>query len=146
MTEQLNELSGQLEWGPPKTAAGRRMVSLPVLLTDLLAIQLVRPEVVGSGLVFPTPLGEPMRRSNFARRVWAPAVRSLGLDGLRFHDLRHTAVAMAIAQGAHPKTLQQRMCHSSVIVTLDRYGHLSTTGSTLRSLTRSTKSCELLVA
>jgi len=31
---------------------------------------------------------------------------------------------MAIAQGAHPKTLQQRMGHSSVTVTLDRYGHL----------------------
>jgi integrase len=65
-----------------------------------------------------------MRRSNFARRVWMPAVRSLGLDGVRFHDFRHTAVALAIAQGLHPKTLQQRMGHSSVTVTLDRYGHL----------------------
>ena len=43
---------------------------------------------------------------------------------LRFHDLRHTAVALAIAQGAHPKALQERMGHSSVQVTLDRYGHL----------------------
>jgi len=65
-----------------------------------------------------------MRRSNFARRVWAPATRTLGLEGLRFHDLRHTAVALAISQGAHPKALQERMGHSSVTVTLDRYGHL----------------------
>jgi hypothetical protein len=48
----------------------------------------------------------------------------VGLDGLRFHDLRHTAVALAIAQGAHPKAIQARMGHSSVQVTLDRYGHL----------------------
>lgn len=90
----------------------------------MLAKQLERPMVARSGLVFPTPLGEPMRRSNFARRVWAPAVEKLGLDGLRFHDLRHTAVALAISKGAHPKALQERMGHSSVTVTLDRYGHL----------------------
>ena len=65
-----------------------------------------------------------MRRSNFARRVWRPATTALELDGLRFHDLRHTAVALAISQGAHPKALQERMGHSSVTVTLDRYGHL----------------------
>ena len=31
---------------------------------------------------------------------------------------------MAIAEGAHPKTIQARMGHASVQVTLDRYGHL----------------------
>jgi integrase len=31
-------------------------------------------------------------------------------------------VALAISQGAHPKAIQERMGHSSVIVTLDRYG------------------------
>lgn len=65
-----------------------------------------------------------MRRSNLARRVWSPATSALGLTGLRFHDLRHTAVALAISRGAHPKALQERMGHSSVTVTLDRYGHL----------------------
>lgn len=124
VVEQLNELSGQLEWGPPKTAAGRRAVSIPGALAKMLADHLDRDPVVRSGLVFPTPLGEPMRRSNFARRVWAPATRALGFAGLRFHDLRHTAVALAISQGAHPKALQERMGHSSVTVTLDRYGHL----------------------
>lgn len=124
VVEQLNELSGRLEWGPPKTAAGRRAVSIPGALAELLAEQLERPSVERSGLVFPSPFGEPLRRSNFARRVWAPATTKLGLDGLRFHDLRHTAVALAISQGAHPKALQERMGHSSVTVTLDRYGHL----------------------
>jgi len=40
------------------------------------------------------------------------------------NDLRHTAVALAIAQGAHPKAIQERMGHSSITVTLDRFGHL----------------------
>lgn len=124
VVEQLTELSGRLEWGPPKTVAGRRAVSIPDSMAVLLAEQLARPTVARSGLVFPSPLGEPLRRSNFGRRVWSPATRALGLDGLRFHDLRHTAVALAISRGAHPKAIQERMGHSSVVVTLDRYGHL----------------------
>jgi integrase len=59
---------------------------------------------------------------------WDTAWRALrdeaGLHGLRFHDLRHTAVALAIGQGAHPKAIQGRMGHSSIVTTLDRYGHL----------------------
>jgi site-specific recombinase XerD len=43
---------------------------------------------------------------------------------LRIHDLRHTAVALAIAAGAHAKSIQARLGHSSVAMTLDRYGHL----------------------
>jgi integrase len=124
VVEQLNETAGRLEWGPPKTAAGRRAVSMPATLAEVLEEHLRRPMVARSGLVFPTPLGEPLRRSNFTRRVWAPATAAVGLTGLRFHDLRHTAVALAIRQGAHPKAIQERMGHSSVTVTLDRYGHL----------------------
>ena len=52
-----------------------------------------------------------------------PALRSASLK-CRFHDLRHTSVALAIAVGAHPKAIQTRMGHSSINVTLDRYGHL----------------------
>ena len=40
------------------------------------------------------------------------------------HDLRHMSVALTIAGGAHPKAIQARMGHSSIAVTLDRYGHL----------------------
>jgi|GEM_PF-2592433 integrase len=42
----------------------------------------------------------------------------------RFHDLRQTSVALAIAAGAHPKAIQTRMGHSPIDVTLDRCGHL----------------------
>lgn len=65
-----------------------------------------------------------MNPSSFNSNYWTPAKRAAGLEGVRFHDLGHTAVALAIAQGAHPKAIQMRMGHSSVQVTLDRYGHL----------------------
>ena len=49
----------------------------------------------------------------FSKRHWQPARQAAGLDGLRFHDLRHTAVALAVAQGAHPKAIPRRMGHST---------------------------------
>lgn len=45
-------------------------------------------------------------------------------EAVRFHDLRHTCAAMLIAQCAHPKAIMERLGHSSIQVTLDRYGHL----------------------
>jgi len=43
---------------------------------------------------------------------------------MRFHDLRQTCAALCISLGAHPKAIQERLGHSSITVTLDRYGHL----------------------
>jgi hypothetical protein len=68
--------------------------------------------------------GGPIGGSIFNQRHWQPARRAVGLEGLRFHDLRHTAVALAISQGAHPKAIQRRMGYSTINITLDRYGHL----------------------
>src|SRR5215216_3526701 len=55
---------------------------------------------------------------------WVPATKAAGLQGLRIHDLRHTAVALRIAAGATPKEVAVRAGHTSVSFTLDRYGHL----------------------
>ncbi len=75
-------------------------------------------------MVFPNRAGNPIHPSSFNTAHWKPTKAQVRLDGLRFHDLRHTAVALAIVQGAHPKAIQARINHSSVQVTLDRYGHL----------------------
>jgi hypothetical protein len=56
--------------------------------------------------ISPFQMYEPLslRRSNFYRRHYKPAVPRAGLDAdPRFHDLRHTCAALLIAQGAHPK-------------------------------------------
>lgn len=41
-------------------------------------------------------------------------------------EQRHSRslVVLAIAEGAHPKAIQTRMGHSTISITLDRYGHL----------------------
>ena len=68
--------------------------------------------------------GGPLRNSNFRSRVWLPALRAIGLSGIRVHDLRHTAAALFIAEGAHPLVVKSHLGHSSIRVTMDVYGHL----------------------
>jgi len=41
-----------------------------------------------------------------------------------FHALRHTCGAWAATGGASPKAIQTLMRHSSIMLTLDTYGHL----------------------
>jgi hypothetical protein len=74
--------------------------------------------------VFTAPQGGALRVTAFRARVWRLAIRAAGLDGLRIHDLCHTAVALWIAAGANPKEVAARAGHASVSFTLDRYGHL----------------------
>ena len=42
----------------------------------------------------------------------------------RFHDLRHSHVALLIEAGEDPKVIQERLGHASISVTYDTYGHL----------------------
>lgn len=43
--------------------------------------------------------GEIYRHSNSYKRVFRPTIRSLGRQGFRFHDLRHTYATLLISQG-----------------------------------------------
>jgi integrase len=114
VAEQLVEVNGRLAFGPPKTEASLRTVALPAPVVDALDAHLARWAEPGvEGLVFPAPERGALRRSNFRRRVWAPAVRRVGLDGLRFHDLRHAAGTQAAVAGATTKELMARLGHSS---------------------------------
>jgi integrase len=125
VAESLSEAHGRLHFGPTKTYR-RRMVIIPGFLRELMAEHLARDvDEDPDALVFTSPQGRPLRNSNFRRQVWYQAVADAGLpDGLRVHDLRHTCSSLLIAQGAHPKAIQVHLGHSSIAVTMDRYGHL----------------------
>ena len=125
VAEQLTAVDGKIQWGEPKTRAARRTLAIPAFLVGMLEAQFTERSLPGpDGLVFPNSAGKPVAAPSFTNNILTPARRKAGLVGVRFHDLRHTAVALAIAQGAHPKAIQARMGHSSIQVTLDRYGHL----------------------
>jgi integrase len=122
--DQITEVNGQLLVGPPKTDAGRRTVTLPAVVVQVLAGHLEQHAEPGvDGHVFPAPDGGTLRRSNFNRRIWQPALTKAGLQGLRVHDLRHTAATLAAAAGATTKELMDRIGHSSPAAAL-RYQHV----------------------
>jgi integrase len=122
--ESLADVKGKLIFGTTKTHSNRT-VRLPRFLCDALTDHLADYPPVGDGLVFTSPTGSPLRHNLFYARHFKPAIARAALpDALRFHDLRHTCAAMLIAQGAHPKAIMERLGHSSIEVTLDRYGHL----------------------
>ena len=112
---QVFELQdGTHQFGPPKTDAGRRDVTLPPPLVPYLKEHLSEWAEAGKdGLIFQAPAGGLIRRSNFNRRVWAPAVRSVGLTDFHFHDLRHTGNTLAAMTGASTRELMSRMGHAS---------------------------------
>jgi integrase len=122
VVETLVEVKGQLVFKGPKTAASRRAVTLPRFVCDGLAAHLSRYPT--TDLMFTSTEDTPLRRTNFRRRDWLPAVRASVGEPMRFHDLRHTHAALLIAQGEHPKVIQNRLGHASIRTTLDTYGHL----------------------
>ncbi len=122
VAETLSDVQGRLTFGPPKSNASRRTVSLPAALCDELGRHL--RQFPTDSLVFQAPDGGPLRWTNFRRRHWQPAVAAALGFPVRFHDLRHSHAALLIAAGEHPKVIQQRLGHASIRTTLDTYGHL----------------------
>lgn len=116
------EVRGHLTYGPPKTRAGRRSITLPRPVVDELAWHMEK--WAGEEFVFAAPEGGPLRTPTWRRRFWAPGIKAAGLEPLRPHDLRHTAVALWISAGANVLEVSRRAGHSSTSFTLDRYGHL----------------------
>ena len=115
VSRQLQELQGgQLVFGPPKTEAGRRTVSIPPhVLPELKAHLETNVDDAPDSLVFASPEGGALRRSNFNRRAWQPACAAAGLDNFHFHDLRHSGNTLAASTGASLKELMRRMGHAS---------------------------------
>lgn len=80
-------------------------------------------------LVFTSPMGGPVARSRFTRRVWLPATEAAGLMGVTFHGLRHSFVAILVAAGCNVREVSEWAGHNSVAFTLTRYGGLFEDGS-----------------
>ena len=124
VTEQLLRLNdGTWIRRPPKTSAGVRSITISASTAAMLERHLADRPDDEDALVFSTRVGTPLQHSSFQTSVWKKALSAAGVK-CRFHDLRHTSVALAIAAAAHPKAIQVRMGHSTITVTLDRYGHL----------------------
>ena len=74
--------------------------------------------------LFTMPGGGSLEYNNFMSRIFRPAVRVSGLEGVSFHTLRHTAASLLISQGTPITTVSGILGHASTQMTLDVYGHL----------------------
>jgi integrase len=108
--------------GPPKSDAGRRIVSIPAEGLEPLVEHLDRWTAPGAdSWVFTGPKGGPLRDGVW-QQEWARAREQVGLPDLHFHDLRHVAATLTAATGAGVKEIMHRLGHSSAQAAL-RYQH-----------------------
>src|SRR5262249_43945369 len=109
----------------------RGRVSFPAALVEVLAHHLEqygprtnRGTLDRDGLVFSASNGAPLRRSNFRRKAWQPALAEIGLPAdVHFHDLRHFTASLLIDGGATPLEVSEKLRHARPSVTLDVYSH-----------------------
>lgn len=131
VAQTLHRGDGAYFTGSPKTVSSRRSLPLPEVLVRLLSerrvIQIA--ELLSSGarpehdLVFTTPGGNPTNGTwlthDLQRRL-----AELGLPKVRFHDLRHSAASLLLAEGFGPRELMSVLGHSTIAMSLDVYAHI----------------------
>jgi integrase len=123
-----------LTFGTPKTAASRRKVVLSPTSMAALRHHRARQDeerhATGDlwqdlGLIFPNTLGRPMEPRDLLADVYRPLLKRAGLPPITFHALRHTAATLLLAEGEHPKVVQELLGHAQISITLDRYSHMT---------------------
>jgi integrase len=102
---------------PATTAALARQRAAAETLAAMLGIA-VRPE----HHVFHAD-GDPTRpvRPDNVTQAWQRACTKAGVEGVRFHDLRHFTATQLLGAGVDVRTVSGRLGHARVSTTLDRY-------------------------
>jgi integrase len=131
--QSLEETKAGLRFKAPKTAHGKRTISLPPhavavlrehrrkLLETRMALGLGKPDA--DIVLFGEPDGSP-RKPDQLSWLWRSACKSLKLPQVSFHALRHTHASALIAAGLDPVVISRRLGHGSPNITLKVYGHL----------------------
>jgi len=120
---------GRMIEQPPKSEAGRRTLSLPDALMDLLAVHMARRGITAAdpdAYLFVGQEGLPLEYSGFRQRRWLPARAAIGRPDLEFHDLRRTNATSMVQAGVDMKTAQSRLGHSDPRLTLGIYAQATT--------------------
>jgi len=118
----------------PKTKAGRRDITLPDIVVDVLrehrlrqrqlCLQLGLGKLPENALVFPNAIEGKPRRPSAVSREWGLVAKSIGMPELTFHGLRHTHASQLIDAGVDVVTISRRLGHANPTVTLQVYAHL----------------------
>ncbi len=135
VNRSLHQLTdGRYVFRPPKTAKGRREVSLTPLSLKVMQEYYEEQKTLYTTLGIPfsderlvfchIENGKPLR-PNTITRAWTSIGEKAGLKHIRLHDCRHSHASLLLKQGVHPKIVSERLGHSSVQITLDTYSHVT---------------------
>ncbi|WP_224387491.1 tyrosine-type recombinase/integrase [Pseudonocardia sp. ICBG1293] len=112
-----SEVRGKgLVLGPPKSRAGVRTVAVPSAIQNDLVDHLAKFVDIGpDALLFTGVRGRALHRGAWGQRVkWPELMRTLGIPGVHFHDLRHAGNIWASKAGMSTKDLMARMGHDDM--------------------------------
>ena len=129
----LPRSDGKVSYRPyGKRDAARRTLKIPEFLREALRFQIATHS--NADWVFPAPEGRPSPLRELPRPVLKRATSAAGVaseeDSFTFHQLRHTAAAFMIDNGADPLQVMRRMGHSDIRTIYNLYGHLFPTRKT----------------
>lgn len=128
IAHSITELPGGIVEGDTKSHRSRP-VALDLDLVELLRLHRKDQEqwkfTVGAGwidrdLVFPGPDGDFLKPNSLSRN-FGRLVAAAPVPKIRLHDLRHTHATLMVESGRDAKTVSERLGHSTVAFTLDRY-------------------------
>lgn len=132
VTHGLQRVSGSLQLVPTKTKRSRRTIVLPMIVATALRAHRARQteeRLLAGGrwhdedYVFASTIGTPIDAAEL-RRAFAAVLKRAGLAPIRFHDLRHSAATLMMAQGIPVRVVMETLGHSSPSLTLKTYGHV----------------------
>jgi len=121
------------EFGSPKTEKSMRKVAIGSSVTKALlkhrTMQSAEAIPLGSAwdqseLVFTNSVGGHLRPQNFLRRDFRPVLVRAELPEITFHQLRHTAASLALAQGVPVADVSAMLGHAGPHITLKIYAHI----------------------
>lgn len=128
----LQQIDGTLRLKELKTEHSRRTFTTPASLVAALRVHRDRQafeRAAGgdqwreSGLVFTNTLGGPLEPSNVLKAFKRILARA-GLPEQRFHDLRHAAASLLLAQRVLPRVVMEILGHTQMATTMDLYSHV----------------------
>lgn len=129
----LQRGGGAVQLAEPKTRRSRRAITLPAFSVAALRrqrdwFQAQQRLLAGSawrenGYVFTTTVGTPMHSGDVTRGLQR-LLAAAELPRMRFHDLRHGAATLLLAQGVHPRVVMETLGHSTIAVTMNVYSHV----------------------
>ncbi|MBM6402142.1 tyrosine-type recombinase/integrase [Phycicoccus sonneratiae] len=124
-TAQYVGTPARLVIGPPKSDRGQRTIHMPRHVVEAMTEHIdTRDRMQPKDFVWVRADGQPISRHTLLAS-FKVASRTVGHEGMVWHDLRHTANTLAADAGASQATLQTRMGHADPKVS-SIYLHTST--------------------